>query len=108
MERLYTIRYSKLCFQTIGYDKEHDFRAFKLQNVRVYGSLMDMFFCRDDNNKIFVVAGTFRRTGPRRGADHRYHSGESYYDIYFRKNFKSSQEGNEFYKIIKRTMEVKQ
>ena len=107
MEQLYTIRASKLYFQTIGIDRAPDYKPFKLVAVNVYGQLMDMFFCRDDKGRIFVVAGTSRRTGPRRGADHRYHSGETYYDIYFRKNFKTAQEGNNFYKMVKTTKEVK-
>lgn len=60
---------------------------------------MDVFFCEGEKG-LFVIAGKYRSTKPRRVMG-RYCSGNSYYDVFFRKNFKTREEGNEFFKRVK-------
>jgi hypothetical protein len=89
MEKLYTISYSKM------FDK----RKAEIENVMFNGEKMNVMFCEDEKG-IYAVACKYRKTAPRRACGH-WHSGSSYYDVYFRKNFYNREQGNEFYKAVK-------
>lgn len=97
MEMLYTISHWKL-FQESNQMKN------KIEDVIVNGEPLDVFFCKNDKG-MFVVAGKYRKTAPYRSCGH-WHSGDSFYDIYFRKNFKTRDEGNAFYLQVKNTKRI--
>lgn len=97
MEMLYTIGIYTLFEQS-------ERMKHKIENVIVNGEPMDVIFCKKDG-KIFAIAGKYRRTAPHRACGH-WHRGDSYYDIYFRKNFRSRDEGNAFYLQVKETMTI--
>lgn len=105
MDKLYTIGFSKLLDQTVGFDSAHKYNMFRFKNVDVQGEKMDVFFCHNDKG-IFVIAGKYWSGGAHRNACGRWSSGNSYYDIYFRKNFRNKEEGNSFYLRVKRTMAI--
>lgn len=105
MEKLYTVRHHKVFDETIGNDAEHNFKGFEFRGIYVYGEKMDVFFCQNEKG-IFVIAGKSWKGQAHRGADHRWHSGNLYYDIYFRKNFRTKEEGNEFYRKVKARKEI--
>lgn len=94
IEKLYTISFNKLCDQSVGVLK------YRIENVLVDNEKMDVFFCKSDKGP-FVVAGKYRSTGPYRSCGH-WHSSRGYYDIYFRKDFKTPEEGNAFYMDVKK------
>ena len=104
MNALYKISHSKLFNETIGNDAAHKWNAFKIENVNVNGEKMDVFFCKNESG-MFVVAGTFEKGTAYRSCGH-WHSGKLYCNIYFRKNFSTKEEGNEFYKKVKVTMAI--
>ena len=104
MKELYTIGYFKLRNELIGNDAEHKFNAFEIRDVNVNGEKMDVFFCKNEKG-MFVVAGIYGKGAAYRSCGH-WHSGNSYYTIYFRKNFRTREEGNEFYKKVKATMTI--
>lgn len=104
MKKLYTIGFHKLIHQVIGWDAEHHFRPFEIKNVDMQGEKMTVFFCENEKG-IFVVAGKSRKGAAYRCCGH-WHSGNLYYDIYFRKNFRTNAEGNAFYKQVKSTMSI--
>jgi len=101
MEKLYTIGFTKLFLETIGNDAAHEYKAFKLEDINVLGTKMDVYFCKNEKG-MFVVAGTYRKGAAYKACGH-WHSGNSYVDVYFRKNFRTKEEGNEFYKKVKKT-----
>lgn len=101
MEKLYTIGFFKLYNETIGNDEAHGYNAFELRDVNVLGTQMNVYFCKNEKG-MFVVAGIYRKGAAYRSCGH-WSSGNSYVDIYFRKNFKTKEEGNEFYKRVKQT-----
>lgn len=98
MTMLYTISHWKL------FKQSNDMRN-KIEGVIVNGELLDVFFCKNDQGMLYVVAGKYRKTAPYRSCGH-WHSGDSFYDIYFRKNFKTRDEGNEFFKRVKATNRI--
>ena len=105
MERLYTVNTSKVFDETIGNDAEHHFKGFEFKDITVFGEKMNVYFCQNEKY-MFVIAGTHRKGPAHRGADHRWHSGTLYLDVYFRKNFKTKEEGNTFYKKVKARKEI--
>ncbi len=105
MKLLYTVGTTKLHDETIGGDKAHDYKIFEFYDINVMGNKMYVSFCRNEKG-MFVIAGTFRRGAPRRSCDHRWHRGDLYLDVYFRKNFRTREEGNAFYKKVKQTRAI--
>ena len=104
IERKYTIRHYKLMKEVMGNDAEHNYNYFIIDNVKVYGQRMDVYFCKNEKG-IYAVAGK-RRTGrPSRGMGFRYTSTE-YLDVYYRINFRNADEGNAFYKKVKTNMYI--
>lgn len=97
MEMLYTISHWNL------FKQSNEMRN-KIESVMVNGEPLDVFFCQNDKG-LFVVAGKYRKTAPYRSCGH-WHSGDSYYDLYFRKNFRGREEGNEFFKRVKATKRI--
>lgn len=91
MMLLYTVGYTKACDETVK----------KIKNVNVNGEIMDVLFCKNDKG-IFVIGCKFRKGSPYRSCGH-WHSGNCNYDVYFRKNFISAEDGNNFYKKVKST-----
>ena len=106
MEILYTIKKHKVFYETIGNDAEHNYKGFEFKNICVYNKMMNVYFCQNEKY-MFVIAGILRKAPARRGADHRWHSGTLYLDVYFRKNFRTKEEGNAFYKMVKTRKEIK-
>ena len=104
MDKLYTVSFSKVLVETIGHDEAHNWKGFQFDNVEVNGEKMSVFFCKNEKG-MFVIAGKLRKGAAHRSCG-RWHSGNLYYDIYFRKNFRNSKEGNEFYKSVKNTMTI--
>lgn len=99
MKELYTVGFYKVLDETVGNDLEHHFNSFEFKGVKVNGEKMDVYFCKNEKG-IFVVAGKFGYVGScwaRR---------KPVYHIYFRKNFKTKEEGNAFYKRVKATMSI--
>lgn len=97
MKVLYTIGFSKLCEQSLG-------NRYIIENVNVDGEKMNVFFCKTEKG-IFAVAGKYRNSGPYRSCGH-WHSGRAFYDIYWRKHFRTPAEGNAFYLGVKRTRTI--
>ena len=95
MEKLYTI----------GFHKLYDRQKAEVRGVRINDQIMDMFFCQEEG-LIYVIAGLCKKGAAYRGADCRWHSGKLYYDIFYRRNFRSKSEGNQFYLQVKKTMEA--
>lgn len=89
LEKLYTVSFSKVFNE----------RKAEIESVTVHGEIMDVIFCEGEKG-LFVIAGKFRKSGPRRVMG-RYCGGRAYYDVFFRKNFKTREEGNEFFKRVK-------
>lgn len=104
MNELYKISSSKLFCETIGNDRAHNWNAFSFENINVKGEKMDVFFCKNEKG-MFVVAGMFEKGSAYHACGH-WHSGKRYYKIYFRRNFSTKEEGNEFYKRVKATMVI--
>lgn len=104
MKELYTVSFSKVFEETIGNDAEHKWQGFKFKNVSVDGKKMDVFFCKNEKG-MFVIAGTYVKGAAYRSCGH-WHSGKGFYKVYFRKNFRTREEGNDFYKKVKTTMEI--
>lgn len=98
MEMLYTIGFFKLCGQSNN-------MKHVIRDVSLNGELVNVIFCENEKGA-FVVAGKYRKTAPHRSCG-RWHSGDSYYDIFFRKNFIGRDEGNRFYKEVKATKEIR-
>ena len=86
---------------TIGYYKAFKETLAKIEDVNVNGENMQVLFCKNEKG-IFAIACKYRKGAPHRSCGH-WHSGDSYYDIYFRKNFKTKEEGNNFFKKVKET-----
>lgn len=105
MKELYTIRHYKLWDQTIGNDEAHGYKPFEFEDIDVNGTNMKVYFCSNEKHEMFVVAGTYRKGHAYRSCG-RWHSGELYFDVYFRKNFRTREEGNEFYKKVKQTRAI--
>ena len=100
MDKLYTIGFYKL-FDDVGAKNWHKCRV---RNVDVCGEMMDVFFCKNEKG-IFAIATKSTRSGAHFSCGH-WHSGEPKYDVYFRKDFASREEGNEFYLNLRRTMTI--
>ena len=101
MKPIYTIGCYKLWHKTIGFYKTN---AFNFENVNVNGENMSVFFCKDEKG-MFVVAGKYRKGRAHYSCGH-WHSADGFYDIYFRKNFRTKEDGNTFYKKVKTTMKI--
>ncbi len=104
MEKLYTIKYSTLLDKMAGFDEEHNYKKFVLEKVLVKGKRMDVFFCHDERG-MYAVAGECWKGGPSRTSG-RWVSGTMYYDIYYRKNFRTKDEGNRFYRQVRATGKI--
>ncbi len=94
MKKLYTVSFYKAFKET----------SKELKNVNVNGEKMNVLFCKNDKG-IFVIACKYRKEAPYKSCGH-WHGGNSYYDVYFRKNFKSREEGNAFYMKVKTTRTI--
>lgn len=104
MNLIYTVSQYKVFSETIGNDDAHGFNAFEIENVSVNGEKMTVYFCRNEKG-MFAIAGCYRKGPAYRSCGH-WHSGRGYCDVYFRKNFKNRDEGNAFYKEVKRTLTI--
>lgn len=82
---IYRVSHSKVFKETIK----------ELEDISVNGEKMNVFFCKNEKG-IFVIAGLYDRYSPSRSGGH-WSRGGAYYDIYFRKNFRTKEEGNAFY-----------
>lgn len=98
MEKLYTVGWYKVYSETVGYN------TFEFDNVNVNGEMMKVYFCKNEKG-MFVIAGKYRKGAAYRSCGH-WHSGRGYIDVYFRKNFRTREEGNEFYKKVKNTRAI--
>ena len=89
---------------TVGYYKAFRETVKELKDVNINGEKMKVLFCKNDKG-FFVIGCKYRKDAPHRSCGH-WHSGDSYYDVYFRKNFSSAEDGNNFYKKIKSTKAI--
>jgi len=92
MQKLYSVGMAKLCRE----------KKKEIKNVFYQGERMTAFFCENDKGR-FVIAGQARKcmTGSVGfGNRQRAPKIKTLYDIYYRKMFKSTEEGNTFYKML--------
>jgi hypothetical protein len=89
---------------TIGFYKLFKKTRAKLEGVYYKGQQMNAFFCEDEKG-IYVIAGIYGKTAAHRSCG-RWHSGDPYYKVYFRRGFRTREDGNEYYKALKATMEI--
>ena len=92
MKELYTIS----CFKVFNAEKAC------IENVNYKGEQMDAIFCESENG-CFVIFAKYRKTAPYRSCG-RYHSGKGFFDVYYRKNFLTREEGNSFYRNLKKEL----
>lgn len=96
---LYTIRFEKLMdvevsqVMSVEYKVEGGYR------------LLDFIFCKTEDGKMYVVGAEFRSSRYYLSHGWWHGCGTELYDIYFRKNFQTREEGNAFYLWAKRMKE---
>lgn len=90
MKELYTVS----CYKVFGAEKAC------IRDMSYKGEQMDAIFCEDEKG-CFVIFAKYRKTAPYRSCGH-WHSGRGFFDVYYRKNFLTREEGNSFYCKLKK------
>lgn len=89
MEKIYTIGFSKQFAQTkIEFD---------------FGNCVRVFF-GENNGKIYAVVSEYGRNGVGTDCNGRHFRRDGSYDVYYRVNFKTREEGNRTFKYVKRKL----
>lgn len=101
MKKLYTIGINKLSKEIL---KDSNGKWFEFHDVNVNKIKMIVMFCQGEKG-MYVIAGT-AEVGQAYKVGKRWHSGKTFYNIYFRKNFSTKEEGNAFFRKVKATMEI--
>lgn len=89
---------------TVSHYKVFTEEKARLEDVWFAGEKMEAIFCENEKG-VFVIICKYRKTAPYRACGH-WHSGKSLYDVYFRKNFTTRKDGNDFYLAIKQSNTV--
>lgn len=76
----------------------------RIDGIAYNGEKMDAIFCENEKG-IYVIICKYRKTDAFKCGGH-WHSGKRFYDVYYRKNFKSRDEGNEYFKAVKKNMVI--
>ena len=104
-EKLYTISFDKVFDQMITKrDAAGIPKFFYIDGVDVHGEKMKVAFCKSEKG-YYAIAGKVWKGNAFKCGRH-WHSGRLFYDIYYRKYFRNSSEGNAFYTQVKTTMRI--
>ena len=106
MRKLYSMSWYKIFNDLVRKDRDIPFYkdAYYFHSCRVQEKYMDVMFCKGEKGA-YVVAGELRRRPPFRSGKY-WHGGSFVFDVYYRRNFNTRDEGNAFYRQFQESKRI--